>query len=181
MPSATIAIPSTSAGGNTSAELTENENTVAIDPTSPSTWPNDPTWCSNTQIRPSPQTLQHIYDEWHVGWNNNPPLGSLETKYRYAWRKGKTAMSNQVNRRKMLVTKFMTTAAAVEPLQQELYAHFGDEADKSKLHRLVFINKFLDQALRKRQPGFAARSEDRKRRKISQATTKAAAESTSNE
>jgi hypothetical protein len=90
-------------------------------------------------------------------------------------------MSNQVNRRKMLVTKFMTTAAAVVPLQQELYAHYGNKADKNKLHRLVFINRFLDEALRKRQPGFEERSADRKRRKISQATTKAAAAFTPSE
>lgn len=57
-------------------------------------------------------------------------------------------MSNQVNRRKLLVTKFMTTNAAVEPLQQELYEYYEDQPDKSKLHCLASINRFLDNVLR---------------------------------
>ena len=177
--SATIGIPLAGAGAATSAELTENENSVAIDPTNPDTWPTNSSWCSNTNIRPSPQTLQHIYDEWHVGWNKNPPLKLLEQKYRHRWRQGKTAMSNQVNRRKLLVTKFMTTNAAVKPLQQELYDYYEDQPDKSKLRCLASINRFLDKVLRKRQPGWAARSEDMKRRKLKQAATKAAASTSS--
>ena len=146
------------------------------------TWPhtskgqtNDAAWASSFGVQKAPQTLQQIYDEWHYGWRSGPPLGDLERLYPQGkWRRGKKrdAVSQQVRSRRTIM-EYLQDATDVEPLQNELYAHFAAVTDEQKkeVQRWPKIKSFLNENLRKRKAGHEARSQEMSKRRKKNTST----------
>jgi hypothetical protein len=158
---------SSSSSANISSVST-NSPSSSFDITDTTTWPLSSDWTRNIRLNPALKSLQDIFGEWNHGWNGNPSLKLLEERYpRGKWRQGRTSLSAAVVMRKYIM-KSLPSQTSVPELQNQLYAHFeaDTEAKKSKLRNWPSIKKFLNQNLRKRNPGWQERSEDRKRRML---------------
>ena len=117
----------------------------------------------------NPRCLLDLYNEWHVGHLNWPALKDLEEKYpRGTWRPKRPNFSQKVGRIR-IYNNFMRTPAAVQTLQDQLYVYFKlSTAEEKEDVRWPHMRKFCDAVLRPKNPGFKARSNERKRRKIVQ-------------
>ena len=170
-------------GGSTAHDIGASGHPgTTIDLKDSTTWPhkskgqkNDAAWASSFGVQKAPQTLQQIYDEWHFGWRDGPPLGDLERLYPQGlWRKGKQrdAVSQQVRSRRTIM-EYLQDATDVEPLQNELYAHFDAVTDEQKkqVRRWPKIKSFLNENLRKRKDGYLDRSQEMSKRRKKKSTS----------
>ena len=96
-----------------------------------------------------------------------PPLGKLEKKYSHRWRKGKTNMGQEINRRRIIMDALERyerddgeDELPWQAMQEDLYSFFSatTEDEKVGLHQKKFIKNYVDKKLRKERTGFAARS-----------------------
>jgi hypothetical protein len=129
-------------------------------------------------IQPKPTTIKEVHDEWEIGWNENPPLGTLEEKYpRGKWRTKRTALGQEIGRRRIIMTALHNAAVErhcqsndsgdititngdIDQLQQEVYVHKNatTEDEKSKARSYAALRSFVDKVLRPKQEGHSVRS-----------------------
>jgi len=172
-------------GGTAAAAASSNAAGPAptMDKTNPTTWPETSTWLANLRLV-QPKDLGDLYREWNDGYMAWPALRLLEEKYpprsRNAWRKQHDSKLNNMVRWRKDINSHMKSPDERDALQEEFYKwheNIGTGArDSPAVIGWTPIRAFLDQVLRKRKPGFAARSiEMKKRRKVGVESAAAAA------